>query len=95
LDYVPSAEPALETNEKRKESAAMHKSTAKVKLPETTFISSTEFKKNSDGSWTCVKNTDIKSPYGIIRVNPGMTFKKKTPHWGIDVAELLDEAESN
>lgn len=63
-------------------------------MPDTPFISPKEFKKNPDGSWTCIKNTDIKSAYGIIRVNPGMTFRKKKTHWGIDVAELLDQAES-
>ena len=63
-------------------------------MQDKTFVSPNEFKKNPDGSWTCIKNTDIKNPYGIIRVNPGMTFRKTKPHWGIDVAELLDQAES-
>ena len=72
----------------------MHKSTAKIDLPDKPIVSAAEFKKNDDGSWTCVKNTDIKSSYGIYRINPGMTFKKKTSHWGMDVAELLDQAES-
>lgn len=72
----------------------MHTSTAKFDLPDETIVSSSEFKKNPDGSWTCIKNTDIKSAYGIYRVNPGMTFVKEKLHWGIDVAELLDQAES-
>ena len=94
MAYVPSAESALETKHKGKESFAMHKSTAKVDLPDKPFVSSKEFKKNPDGSWTCIKNTDIKSSYGIYRIPPGMTFKKKTTHWGMDVAELLEQAES-
>ncbi len=71
----------------------MHKSTAKIDLPDKPFVSPAEFKKNPDGSWTCIKNTDIRNAYGIYRINPGMTFVKNTSHWGMDVAELLEQAE--
>lgn len=62
-------------------------------MQDTTIVSPKEFRKNSDGSWTCIKNTDLKNAYGVYRINPGMTFVKKKPHWGIDVAELLDQAD--
>ena len=58
------------------------------------MVSKKDFQKNPDGSWTCIKNTDIKSVFGIFRINPSMTFKKTFPVWGIDVAELLDQQES-
>lgn len=61
----------------------------------TAIVSPKEFRRNPDGSWTCIKNSDIKSAYGIYRVSPGMTFKKKQSIWGIDVVELLDQTNAN
>ncbi len=51
-----------------------------------------EFKKESDGSWVCVKNADITTKSGrIIRVSPRTTFKKGFILSGLDVASALDE----
>lgn len=51
-----------------------------------------EFEKKADGSWVCVKNSDINTKSGrVIRVSPGVTFRKGYPLWGVDVAEALDE----
>jgi hypothetical protein len=49
------------------------------------------YRRNPDHSWTCIKVTDIQTPEGSIRVNPGLTFRKNRPLWGIDVAKLLDD----
>ncbi len=49
------------------------------------------FRKNSDGSWTCVKETMIFGYGGIINIEPGKTFKRGTIYWGIDMVAFLDE----
>ena len=54
-------------------------------------VSRDAFQKNPDGSWTCIKTSDIKNGSNIIRVNSGMIFKKSNPQWGIDVAEILEQ----
>jgi hypothetical protein len=59
------------------------------------IVSLDAFQKNPDGSWTCIANTDIKSNGSIIRINPGVTFRKSRPQWGIDVAEFLEQAASS
>lgn len=60
-------------------------------MQETAVVKPDAFKKNPDGSWTCVTNTDIKKAGRIIRINPGMTFRKEYPQWGIDVVGLLEQ----
>ena len=55
------------------------------------IISRDAFEKNSDGTWTCIKNTDIKNEGNIIRLAPGITFKPDRPQWGVDVVELLEQ----
>jgi hypothetical protein len=51
-----------------------------------------EFQKNPDGSWVCVKNSDITTKSGrVIRVAPGTTFKKGATISGLDLAKALDE----
>jgi hypothetical protein len=55
-----------------------------------------EFNKKPDGSWVCVKNSDIGTKFGnIIRIAPGMTFKKGSKLWGFDIAKALDEISAN
>ncbi len=54
-----------------------------------------EYKKNPDGSWICVKNSDIATKSNkLIRISPGTTFKKGVILWGMDVAKTLDEISS-
>ncbi len=48
------------------------------------------FKKNSDGSWVAVQNTDIEVPIGTVRIPRGMVFRTGMQFYGIDVAALLD-----
>jgi hypothetical protein len=55
-----------------------------------------EFQKNPDGSWVCVKNADITTKSGrVIRVTPGLTFRKGGKISGLDVAKALDEISGN
>ena len=57
-----------------------------------TKLASDEYQKNPDGSWTCVKNSDITTNTGrIIRIAPGTTFKKDTRFLGLDIVKALDE----
>lgn len=51
-----------------------------------------EFEKKPDGSWVCIKNSDIVTTAGkVIRITPGMTFRKGSTPWGFDIAKALDE----
>jgi len=50
------------------------------------------YRRNPDGSWTCIKQTLIKSPFGRILVHPEITFYPGEYFMGADVAALLDKA---
>lgn len=55
-----------------------------------------EFEKKPDGSWVCVKNSDITTKsQEVIRITPGMTFRKGVKLWGLDVADALDKMSEN
>ncbi|HNS79754.1 MAG TPA: hypothetical protein PKM17_13990 [Syntrophorhabdus sp.] len=55
-----------------------------------------DFEKKPDGSWVAVKNSDINTKSGkVIRIAPGMTFRKGTTLWGIDVVNALDKISAN
>jgi hypothetical protein len=55
-----------------------------------------EFQRKPDGSWICVKNSDITTKSGrVIRVAPGTTFRKGGRLSGLDVAQALDELSGN
>ena len=49
------------------------------------------FQKNPDGSWACIKNTDIKHNGFAHRVNPGFVFRKSRTQWGIDIVAILEQ----
>ncbi len=49
------------------------------------------FRKEADGSWISVRNSDISAPEGYIRIGAGMDFRRGVTIRGIDVAKLLDE----
>ena len=49
------------------------------------------FKKNPNGSWTCIKPVTIKGPKGEIGIGVGMTFTRGVSFMGINLAELLDK----
>ncbi len=51
-----------------------------------------EFNRKDDGSWVCLKTTDIITKSGsIVRVPPGASFRKGVTFCGLRVAEALDE----
>ena len=65
-------------------------------MEEIAKITIEEFEKKSDGSWLCTKNADIVTKsQKIIRIGPGMVFRKGFPFCGIDVADVLDKASGN
>ncbi len=61
-------------------------------MDEISKIAVDEFEKQPDGSWTCVKNSDVTTKsQKVIRLMPGMIFKKGYLFCGVDVAETLDK----
>src|SRR5437879_6110873 len=48
------------------------------------------FKRNHDGSWTCVAESTIQRHSGRIQVMPGSTFLPGVKFMGVDLADLLD-----
>lgn len=63
-------------------------------MKKTVTLSRDAFQKNPDGSWTCIKNTDIIHDGCAYRVNPGFVFRKSRTQWGIDVVSILEQDES-
>jgi len=49
------------------------------------------FRRNADGSWTCVAATTLNQPSGPVRFTEGATFRPGTMFMGIKVANFLDE----
>ena len=61
-------------------------------MEEITKIAIEEYQKNPDGSWTCVKNSDVTTKTGrIVRIAPGTTFKKDIRFLGMDIVGALDQ----
>lgn len=61
-------------------------------MDEITKIAIEEYEKKPDGSWVCVKNSDITTSTGrIIRIAPGTAFKPGGKFLGLDVVETLDK----
>ena len=58
------------------------------------IISADAFTKNDEGSWECIKNTDIKTPTGIHRLKAGMVFKGSNVQWGVNLFEMLEKGET-
>lgn len=49
------------------------------------------FRKNADGSWTCMSHATLTCPNGRIQVTEGSRFYPGTQFMGFDVARWLDE----
>ena len=49
------------------------------------------FKKNPDGTWTCIQATPIRVGNRVLAISKDMTFTKGVPYLVVDVAEWLDE----
>jgi hypothetical protein len=61
-------------------------------MDEITKIVIEDFEKKPDGSWVVIQNSDIITRGGnVIRLTPGIPFRKGRELWGFDVAKTLDE----
>lgn len=49
------------------------------------------FRRNPDGSWTCLTSATLEGPGGRIQVTPGITFVAGTKFMNVDLAKWLDE----
>ena len=49
------------------------------------------FRRNADGSWTCVAPARYSGPDGRLDVTPGTTFTKGTVLMGVHLAQWLDD----
>ena len=49
------------------------------------------FRRNPDGSWSCVAPATFEGPNGRIQVTPGSTFAPGTKFMNVDVAAWLEE----
>jgi hypothetical protein len=49
------------------------------------------FRRNADGSWTCVEAIRIDHPKGRIEVTPGTRLARNTKFMGVDLAVWLEE----
>jgi hypothetical protein len=60
-------------------------------MDEIAKIAIDEFTKKEDGSWVCVKNSDVTTKAAnVIRISPGMIFRPGVVFCGVDVAEALN-----
>jgi hypothetical protein len=60
-------------------------------MDEITKLAFDAFKKNPDGDWVSVKNSDLNTKSNkVIRVPPGMTFKKGGTFLGFDIVQVLE-----
>ncbi len=65
-------------------------------MEEIVKIAIEEYEKKPDGSWVCVKNSDITTKTGrIIRIAPGTVFKPGLIFLGCDVVATLDKISGN
>jgi hypothetical protein len=48
------------------------------------------FKRNSDGSWSCVRAVTLEGPSGRIQVTTGATFSPGNLFMGVDLARYLE-----
>lgn len=49
------------------------------------------FRRNTDGSWTCLQAIRIDHPRGRIEVTPGTRLPRNTRFMGADLAAWLEE----
>ena len=49
------------------------------------------FRRNADGSWTCVEAATFDGPNGRIQVALGSTYRRGMMFMGIELAKWLDE----
>jgi len=51
------------------------------------------FRRNRDGSWTCVAPVSFDGPIGRIKLSPGNSFVKGALYKGVDIAAFLNVQE--
>jgi len=49
------------------------------------------FRRNADGSWTCVQAAELDGPNGRIQVSEGTVYRRGTKFMGVELAKWLDE----
>lgn len=49
------------------------------------------FRRNADGSWTCVQGTTFDGPNGRMQVPEGSTYRRGMIFMGVELAKWLDE----
>jgi hypothetical protein len=49
------------------------------------------FRREPDGSWTCIAPADFDGPNGRIQVAPGARFTRGTVFMGVELVSWLDE----
>lgn len=55
-----------------------------------------EFQKKSEDTWVSLTTSDLITKKGaVIRIPPGMVFRKGSRLLGIDLAQLLDDISRN
>ena len=54
----------------------------------------TAFRRNPDGSWSCLAPVTIEGPNCAIHIEPGSTFSPGTRVEGLDVAAWIEERAS-
>jgi hypothetical protein len=65
-------------------------------MDEISKITINDFEKKPDGSWVVTNTSDIITKSGsVIRLQPGMFFKKESKLWGFDIVKILDEISLN
>jgi len=66
------------------------------RMDEITKITINDFEKRPDGTWVVANISDIMTKSGsVIRLSPGMFFKKDSKLWGFDIVKILDEMSTN
>ena len=50
------------------------------------------FRRNTDGSWTCIAPVTLEGPQGRIQVVEGASFRRGSSFMGVDIARFLDAA---
>jgi hypothetical protein len=48
------------------------------------------FRRNVDGSWSCIRDVTLNGPNGRIQVTAGATFCPGSSFMGVDLARFLD-----
>ena len=49
------------------------------------------YRRNADGSWTCVKAATLQGPNGRMQVSEGTTYRRGMLYMGVELAKWLDE----